>query len=162
MQSCKKIVLLGHHNVGKTSLVRRFVHQTFSSEYISTIGVTLEKKDVSIGNIAFTMIIWDIAGEALLEVVPQSYLMGSQGIIYVFDLHRKTSWENLEQQISFLEEHYPLVPIKIVGNKADLVSNEEIAAIKAKNSRFEIYTSSAKTGDNVDLIFKELAESFII
>lgn len=155
-------MLLGHNNVGKSSLIQRYVHHKFSEEYLSTIGVNIEKKVVNVGKEQIIFILWDIAGQATIDLLPQSYLLGLQGIIYVFDLQRKSTWENLLSQLHFLQEHYPFVPIKIVGNKQDLVTTQQIAQIRKDLEGISIFTSSAKSGENVDLIFNKLAETYIL
>lgn len=161
-QRSKKIVLLGHVNVGKTSLIRRFVHDFFSENYVSTIGVTIEKKDLLLENKQIKMIIWDIEGQAMVENVPESYLLGVQGILYVFDLSRYETRENLNQQIEYLRSEFPFVPIKIIGNKVDLINDTELkSAIKdLEPTKFE--TSSALTGENVEKCFVSLAKSLAV
>ena len=94
----KKILLLGHFHVGKTSLIKRFVQNSFSEEYITSIGVTIEKKTIEIKGQNLTFIIWDVAGEVSIDRTPPNYLLGCEGIIYVFDLSRPSTWENLQEQ----------------------------------------------------------------
>ena len=59
----KKVILVGHFGVGKSSLVKRFVHSQFSEEYITTIGVKIDKKAITVNGITVNLLIWDIAGE---------------------------------------------------------------------------------------------------
>lgn len=158
----KKIVLLGHLNVGKTSLVRRFVFNKFSEEYISTIGVNINKKIIDIDPEIVTLIIWDLEGQSTVEDIPESYLIGSEGFIYVFDLNRQSTWENLPEQIELLKNKYPLVPFKIVGNKHDLVDGETINRIKGTLNGLDFALSSAKTGENVEALFEDLAKAFAV
>lgn len=157
----KKIVLLGHVNVGKTSLVKRFVHDFFSEKYISTIGVTVERKVVQIEDTSITLIIWDIEGHANTENVPEAFLIGTQGIIYVFDLARRETCSNLKEQLDFLRSILPFVPIKILGNKMDLIDENELNQFQLEFSEkhgVNFYPTSAKTGINVEIVFNSLAK----
>lgn len=157
----KKIVLLGHVNVGKTSLVKRFVHDFFPEKYISTIGVTVERKVVQIEDTSITLIIWDIEGHANTENVPEAFLIGTQGIIYVFDLARRETCSNLKEQLDFLRSILPFVPIKILGNKMDLVAENELNQFQLEFSEkygVNFYPTSAKTGINVEIVFNSLAK----
>lgn len=157
----KKIVLIGNIHVGKTSLIKRYVHHKFSEEYKSTIGVGIEKKVVQIENEQVTLLIWDLEGESSVEDLSSSYLIGAQGIIYVFDLSRKITWKNLATQIEYLNENFPFIPIQIVGNKSDLVDERQIKLIRSLLDDIEFYASSAKNGENVENIFNDLAKTFL-
>lgn len=157
-QNSKKIVLLGHVSVGKTSLIRRFVHDFFSEKYVTTIGVTIEKKDLTIEGSKMKMIIWDIEGQAMVENVPESYLLGVQGIFYVFDLSRKETRVNLKNQLEFLRNEYPFVPIKIIGNKLDLINSLKFQEIEKELQPLKFEASSALTGENVEKSFMSLAK----
>lgn len=161
----KKIVLLGHVNVGKTSLVKRFVHDFFSEKYISTIGVTVERKEIQLDGKNITLIIWDIEGHASIENVPESYLIGTQGIIYVFDLSRRETCVNIKEQMDFLRTLLPFVPIKIIGNKMDLIDDNELVQIQHELSALhaiKFYATSAKTGINVEIVFNSLAKLLML
>ena len=67
MATVKKIVLLGHFGVGKTSLVRRYIDSAFSEDYLVTVGVHVKKKDVVVNDEPVTLIIWDIEGNNSIE-----------------------------------------------------------------------------------------------
>ena len=86
MTSSKKVVLLGHFGVGKTSLFRRFIDNAFSEDYKVTLGVQIKKKVVELPNgKELSMIIWDTEGHTDIEDTRKSYLLGSHAFIYVFD-----------------------------------------------------------------------------
>ena len=96
MKASKKIVIIGHFGVGKTSLIRRFVENTFSEDYQVTIGVHISKKTIEIPEQeSISLIIWDLEGQDDLKKTRSSYLLGTNGFIYVFDSSKPLTFENL-------------------------------------------------------------------
>ena len=162
MTVSKKIVLIGHFGVGKTSLIRRFVENTFSEDYKVTIGVHISKKTITIPEgEQISLIIWDLEGQDDIKKTRPSYLLGTNGFIYVFDLSRPVTFQNLNSELSFLKENYPNIPVKVVGNKMDLVNK---IYLKEHQTLFEPhvdYFVSAKTGSKVEKLFSKLAEDLI-
>tara|TARA_R110001592_G_scaffold277427_1_gene544602 strand:+ start:215 stop:691 length:477 start_codon:yes stop_codon:yes gene_type:complete len=156
----KKVILVGHFGVGKTSLVQQFVYSKFSEKYLTTIGVKIDKKVVEFDGHQMTLLIWDIAGETEQNSVSKSYKLGSHGIIYVFDLTRPSTYENLSVQIEYLKTLLPNAPIQILGNKKDLISEEELTAIK-ETIGFPFKTTSAKTGEHVEEAFIDLSKAML-
>ncbi|MEM6843408.1 MAG: Rab family GTPase [Bacteroidota bacterium] len=161
MTVSKKVILLGHYGVGKSSLTRRFVHQKFSEQYSTTIGVTIEKKVVALPECEVSMIIWDIAGETSHQKVPHSYKLGAHGVIYVVDLTRPNTFQALGTEILNLQKHLPNVPILVIGNKKDLFTEKERTDLVKQLPLVPFALSSAKTGENVDAIFTELAKEMV-
>jgi small GTP-binding protein len=158
----KKVILLGNLGVGKTSLVNRFVFNRFSESYFSTIGVRIEKKTVEVDDSKINMIIWDIAGERNQENTPQSYLLGTNGIMYVVDISNPASYQNAATDISFLKKKLPSIPILLIANKVDLITAAEKATIlKSMPISPDIFTS-AKSNQNVELIFDELGRLILL
>ena len=157
----KKAVLVGHFNVGKSSLVRQFVHSKFSDDYITTIGVNIEKKQVDVGGNTVNIILWDTAGEESVTKIPKSYLLGAHGVIYVFDLARPSTYENIEQDVNDLRNIIPNIPVVVIGNKNDLLPKEEVEKIMAGLGVPCELSSSAKTGVNVEEAFLSLAQQMI-
>lgn len=159
MSSPKKIVLLGHFGVGKTSLMKRFIDDSFSEDYKVTLGVQIQKKEVELrSGRKLPLIIWDVEGNTSVKNARLSYLLGSNGFIYVFDATRVDTFSELNEEIEFLTEHYPNAKIKVIGNKIDLVSKQSLIDILgAKEIKFD-YLTSAKTGENVNDMFQELAQ----
>lgn len=155
-QVSKKVILLGHFGVGKSSLVKRFVHQLFSEEYLTTIGVKVDKKVLEINGKQLTMIIWDIEGGAVQSKLPQSYFLGALGIIYVLDLTRPSTWENMPAELDYFQQLLPKASTVIVGNKRDLLDPREEAGLLAELQPYTVRMASAKTGEGVQEMFEEL------
>ena len=152
----KKIVLVGHFGVGKSSLIRRFVLNAFSDDYKVTIGVQILKKEIQIKEQNLTLIIWDIEGKEDLKTLRQSYLLGTAGFIYVIDPTRDTTYTNLSVELNFISENYPKADVVSVANKSDLIDKLEFdKTLAEKNLKVDFYTS-AKTGKNVERIFEHL------
>ncbi|HAT67630.1 MAG TPA: GTP-binding protein [Flavobacteriaceae bacterium] len=158
MNIAKKVVLLGHFGVGKTSLVRRFVDMAFSEEYLVTMGVHIKKKTITINGEDISLIIWDIEGKNNIEEARKSYLLGSHAFVYVFDVSRPETYENIESEIDYIKEHFNSIPYCIVGNKADLFTKDFSESFFDKEVFKNSYFTSAKTGDNVETMFAEIAQ----
>ena len=157
----KKVVLLGHFGVGKTSLLRRFVDDAFSEDYLVTLGVHVKKKEIVIDDDQFSLIIWDIEGNTSIEKTRNSYLIGTHGFIYVFDITRPETYENINDELAFLQQNFPNVPVCLVGNKADLFTSEFTESF-FKDSQFEnCHFTSAKSGDHVEVMFFDIAKKML-
>ena len=160
MTSSKKVVLIGHFGVGKTSLLRRFIDNQFSEDYIVTIGVQIKKKEVALKNDeTLSLIIWDLEGNTTIKKARSSYLLGASAFIYVFDASRIETYKNIKEEITYLEKLFPKSVIRTVGNKIDLVNETDISqTLKTLGIEANIFTS-AKTGENVEAFFTNLAEA---
>ncbi len=158
MLKSKKIVVLGHFGVGKTSLIRRFVTNTFSDNYKVTIGVHITKKVIEISaEDKVSLILWDLEGTDDIVSIRNSYLLGTHGAIFVFDVSRPSTFQQLSSDLAILNEKLPKVPLMIVGNKADLVSEVEVKALFEKYALKVDFLTSAKTGKTVNELFLNLA-----
>jgi small GTP-binding protein len=161
MTISKKIILTGSFGVGKTSLFNQFIYSTFSEKYLTTIGVKVNKKTVEIDGRELTLLIWDIAGEVRQDKVPNSYFLGAEGIVYVFDLTRPTTLQNLKTDLEYLRQMLPNAVIKVVGNKLDLVQPDDIERIKNEYQIVPNCLTSAKTGENVEKMFMDLGTDLL-
>jgi len=161
MEITKKIVILGQFGVGKTSITRRYLSDIFEKDYMPTLGVQIKKKVIELpsGNL-LSMIIWDLEGFAKVARTRASYLLGSNGFIYVFDITRPFTFEHLDEEIAFIKEKYPQVVFKVVGNKKDEKDPNEIQAyLDKKNIKIDAFVS-AKTGEGIQKLFTDLANTF--
>lgn len=166
----KKICLLGAFAVGKTSLVRRFVEGRFDDKYLSTIGVKISRKPVTVTGYTVNLILWDLAGSEEYNGVQASYLQGTAGGIIVCDLTRPETLDGWWRYTQRLRQANPAVRVVLVANKVDLgdrctISDDELrhAAASCADGRGvpPYFLSSAKTGENVEALFGQLAEQFI-
>ncbi len=157
----KKVVILGQYGVGKSSLIRQFVHRKFSEKYLTTIGVHVQKKVLDINGVQLSMILWDLEGDTSVSKVRPSYLVGSSGLIYVFDLHRPYTFAEIENEINLLRQQFPNEPLKIVGNKKDLVDEQELETLLKSLPVSCDFVTSAKTGESVDDMFYELGTEIL-
>lgn len=155
----KKVIITGSFGVGKTSLFNRFLFDTFSEKYLTTIGVRVDKKMIEIDNTEVSLILWDILGEVSQDKVPRSYFLGVSAVIYVVDLTRPITFENVASDMAFIEKLNPGCIITLAGNKKDLLSAEECAEAQHKLN-FDIFTS-AKTGENVEALFHAIGKLLI-
>ncbi len=158
MQASKKIVVLGHFGVGKTSLIRRFVSDSFSDNYKVSIGVHITKKvvEITVGN-SMSLILWDLEGTDDLQMIRGSYLLGTHGVVFVFDVTRPSTFQNINKDIKIVAEKIPNVPLLIVGNKVDLVILDELKVLLKNNNIPVDFLTSAKTGGAVNDVFLHLA-----
>ncbi len=154
----KKVLLVGNFGVGKTSLIRRFVLNEFSEDYISTIGVRVSTKIIDLDNEKIKLLIWDVAGTNAEEKVPKAYFLGASAAMYVFDVTREDTYLNLGQQLKVVKDLSGLKHITIVGNKKDLLSHTELQAIKEKIELPIDLITSAKENENVEDAFITLAK----
>lgn len=149
----KKIVLLGNESVGKTSLIKQYVHSIFSDEYLSTIGINISKKSVIVGDISYKLLIWDVAGDLMNEKLYDAYLRGTHAFLLVFDSTREETYEAIMKEREVLNSYFPEVSKLIIGNKMDLLEGDG----PSFNADYNILTS-AKTGHNVENAFLDLAK----
>ncbi len=177
----KKIVLLGDSAVGKTSLIRRFVFDKFDDAYISTIGSKVTKKEMVVTKdgkeTEMRLMIWDILGREGYTATHARTFAGVHGAILVTDLTRKDTLTTLERYwIPLLFDVVEHVPLIFVCNKNDLTDEsvfdlDDLRFVASRyNSGFKeelpeghysSYSTSAKTGDNVETAFQSLGHMLL-
>jgi small GTP-binding protein len=157
----KKICMVGQFGVGKTSLVRRFVESIFDERYLTTIGVKIDRKDVTVGSASVTLMLWDLAGEDDLAQLNASHLRGASGYILVADGCRAASLAKaVELQKRIADQLGPL-PFVLVLNKADLREQWEVKEAAVLEHGWPTFETSAKAGSGVDEMFLAIAGKLV-
>ncbi|MCE5297118.1 MAG: GTP-binding protein [Euryarchaeota archaeon] len=159
----KKVSLLGEGAVGKTSLVRRYVLDVYSDDYLQTFGAKATKKVVNVNDVELTMMIWDILGQKSQVSLHSTYYSGSVAALVVFDVTRPETLDKIVDWVRDLRNAVGDIPIVPIGNKSDLpkaVSAEKMAEIETLTGSSIIFTS-AKTGEGVPEAFEALARKAV-
>jgi len=163
----KKVALIGDGGVGKTSLINRFVKGQFDDKYIHTIGTNVKKKSVLLHDekAAATLMVWDMQGQRNDPSI-LTHMFHSEGAIIVCDVTRDETFNNMPEWIALLEKELGRrVPMVFLGNKADLEEQAVIGQTQLQYmaSRYGAswHLTSAKTGQNVEESFTELARRMV-
>ncbi|MEM2637047.1 MAG: GTP-binding protein [Candidatus Korarchaeota archaeon] len=173
-----KTIVVGKGASGKTSLMMRWTEGKFREDYLMTIGVNFNVKDIDLLTFdgkreRVRLTIWDTAGQERFAKIRPTYYNGAMGGLLVFDLTSRDSFDELEMWVEEIKKYIAGIPLILVGNKIDLpnraVSTKE-ALIKARelgklyyenDIPLYYYETSAKTGANVNSVFKDLARLMI-
>ncbi len=159
-----KICMLGAFAVGKTSLVARFVKSVFSEKYHSTIGVKIDKKQLSLAGQDLTLVLWDLEGEDDLVRVQMTYLRGAAGYLLVVDGTRPETLETAVLLRRRIETEAGVLPFVLLLNKYDLAERWAIndpGLLGLRDAAAATLNTSAKDGLNVDEAFTALAQAVV-
>lgn len=166
-----KLVLLGDTNSGKTSLLLRFVDNTFSTIFLPTIGIDFKTKIIPVREKQVKIQVWDTAGREKFASVSDMFFCGVMGAIYCFDVTSKTSFEHVERWMKRLakstyncSDDNVNIPSVIVGCKCDSesrkISKEKGLELAVRYSMRYVETS-AQSGMGVEEVFSGLASSVL-
>ena len=158
-----QILTLGDGKVGKTSILKRYNEDAFTSHHLTTIGIDFITKDVQINNETVPVKIWDTAGQERFRTITHTFYKQAEGVLLVFDVTDKTSYENLHGWINRIHEHANENIIKyLIANKIDM--NEERKVTKEEGQKManqynmKYFETSAKTNTNITESIEGLAK----
>ena len=164
-----KIIILGNSEVGKTSFLIRFTKNKFDETYLATIGIDYIYRIINIENKLYKLMFYDTAGEEKYKSIPKNHIKNVQGIILMYDITNKKSFDSIIDWISDVKEikgeNFPMI---LVGNKIDLNESrevtEEMGYELAEKNQIEFFETSNKDGTNIqeaglEIVYKILSET---
>ncbi|KAJ5074832.1 ras and ef-hand domain-containing protein [Anaeramoeba ignava] len=160
-----KIALIGDASVGKTNLIRKYVDNEFKDESMTTVGFDMKNKILEVDGSRVNLQIWDTAGQERFNSNPQVIFRNSSGVLIVFDVCDKQSFEKIEFWLNLIKENAgENAQIGVIGNKIDLedheVTQEEIEE-SSKKLQVRHFLTSAKTGEGVEKAFYDFTSLLI-
>jgi small GTP-binding protein len=158
----KKICMVGVFATGKTCLVQRYVHSIFSPRYLSTVGVKIDRKEVSVRGDPVTLLLWDLEGRDGNHDVNPSYVRGAHGLIFVVDGTRRETFDQAFEIRDAITSQVGEIPSAFAFNKSDLTDEWKLTqadeeAVTARG--LHGVRTSAKSGTGVEETFQWLAEA---
>jgi len=158
-----KFLILGESSVGKTSIIEKYVNNTFNENYLVTIGMDIRYKRIEINNCDINIVINDTAGQERFRSMTKMVYKGADGILLGFDLTNKDTFDKVNYWIGQIEDNKNkdyLVSLVLFGNKCDkkeqiVVNDDDIASMK-RQYNLEFFATSAKDGTNVQEAFEYL------
>lgn len=167
-----KAVLVGDKAVGKTSLIRRYVLDVFDDKYLLTLGAKVTKKTEEVTvqeqqrRVSVELHIWDIMGQAgFRELAKEAYFHGARGILAVVDLTQRATLQRIQDWIGAVQDVTGPIPLILLANKHDLTDLAAITPAQIADAARELdcasFLTSARTGENVEASFHELAERVV-
>ncbi|KAG2197565.1 hypothetical protein INT47_009563 [Mucor saturninus] len=159
-----KLVFLGEQSVGKTSLITRFMYDTFDNTYQATIGIDFLSKTMYLEDRTVRLQLWDTAGQERFRSLIPSYIRDSSVAVVVYDITSRVSFQNTSKWIEDVRaERGTEVIIVLVGNKTDLNDRREVTLEegekKANDCNVMFIETSAKAGHNVKALFRRIAQA---
>ncbi|MHA1377022.1 MAG: Rab family GTPase [Candidatus Helarchaeota archaeon] len=158
-----KIVVIGDPSIGKTSLIRRFSENKFSTSYLPTIGADFNLKVIELPDAQVILTVWDIGGHDRFDSIRAFYYSGAHGGIIGFDLTREETFKSVKRWENDIRSGAgEQIPLILLCNKVDLKDKIVVGEDKIKNISKELnipyFMTSAKTGENVQEAFRRMAK----
>ena len=161
-----KLLILGDSSVGKTNFLYKYTENKFNEKYLASTAIDLQTKQIKINGKKIKLQIWDTAGQEKYKSLTKNFLLKAQGILILYDIANKTTFDNLKVWLSLVQEECITdIPIIIVGNKMDIedqrVVDKEEANEFAKEQNIQYIETSSKTGENIERAINMIVEKVL-
>ncbi|KAJ3623850.1 hypothetical protein MTP99_017513 [Tenebrio molitor] len=162
-----KLVFLGEQSVGKTSIITKFMYDSFDTAYQATVGIDFLSKTMYLSDKTVRLQLWDTAGQERFRSLIPAYIRDSSVAVVVYDVTNQESFHQTTKWINDVRiERGDAVIVFLVGNKVDLADLRQVSREdgeeKAKELNVTFVETSAKVGLNIKLLFKKIAEVLVI
>eukprot|EP00932_Pfiesteria_piscicida_P006044 SRR837773.15965.p1 GENE.SRR837773.15965~~SRR837773.15965.p1 ORF type:complete len:213 (-),score=48.31 SRR837773.15965:10-648(-) len=159
-----KVVFLGDEAAGKTSLVRRYMYDTFEEGIQATIGMDFQSKTVYLEDRTLRLQLWDTAGQERFRSLIPSYIRDAAAAVVVYDITRRKCFDAVRKWVEDVRsERGASVLILLVGNKSDLAPERQVTEVEGKALASELGVlfaeTSAKLGHNIKELFQLVAQN---
>ena len=157
-----KILMIGDSNVGKSCLLLRYVDNSYSSTFITTIGIDFKIKIINVENKRIKLQLWDTAGQERFRTITTSYFRGAQAAMLTYDVTNRETFDHIKNWLDDLNNHgNGKIEIFLVANKIDLIDGRLVTKEEgeqlAKKYKMKYFECSARSGLNVEEMFRETA-----
>lgn len=162
-----KLILVGDGRVGKTSIINKYLYNTFNENEPMTINSCFLEKKMIINEKTFKFALWDTAGQEKFNSVTPVYYRDAKGVILVYDITNARSFERVQKWIEEVRSYNKECEIVICGNKVDIKETYEDGVDKDKakeyvvNKGIEHFYTSAKTGEGLEEVFDYVAKKVV-
>ena len=159
-----KLIIIGDTEVGKTSMLLKYIDNHFPEKHLSTIGVEFKLKEIETEKYNVTLQIWDTAGQERYKSIAKSFFNSTNGIIFVYDITKRDTFVSVKDWIKDSEVYGTFSRI-ICGNKIDLEESREVKIGELKEfgmkKKIDILETSAKSGTNINEAFRKIVDLII-
>uniref|UniRef100_T1JP21 Ras-related protein Rab-35 n=1 Tax=Strigamia maritima TaxID=126957 RepID=T1JP21_STRMM len=157
-----KLLIIGDSGVGKSSLLLRFADNTFTGNYITTIGVDFKIRTIEVDGERVKLQIWDTAGQERFRTITSTYYRGTHGVIVVYDVTSGESFANVKRWLHEIEQNCEVVNRILVGNKSDDPDRKVVLTEDAQRFADQmgilLFETSAKENINVEEMFNAITK----
>lgn len=158
-----KILIIGNSSVGKTSVLFRYADDSFTSAFVSTVGIDFKVKTVFRHEKKFKLQIWDTAGQERYRTITTAYYRGAMGFILMYDITNEESFNSVQDWITQIKNYsLNVYEVILVGNKCDMEDERVISYDRGKQLAEQLgvpfFESSAKENINVKVVFEQLVD----
>ncbi|KAF5908141.1 ras-related protein Rab-3D-like isoform X2, partial [Clarias magur] len=154
-----KLLIIGNSSVGKTSFLFRYADDSFTSAFVSTVGIDFKVKTVFRNNKRIKLQIWDTAGQERYRTITTAYYRGAMGFLLMYDITNQDSYSAVQDWATQIKTYsWDNAQVILVGNKSDLEDDRIIPTEDSKRLAdelgFQFFEASAKDNINVKQVFE--------
>lgn len=158
-----KILIIGNSSVGKTSFLFRYADDSFTSAFVSTVGIDFKVKTVIRKEKRMKLQIWDTAGQERYRTITTAYYRGAMGFILMYDVTNEDSFNSVQDWVTQIKTYsWDNAQVILVGNKSDIESDRVVTYDRGKQLAdqlgLEFFETSAKENINVKNVFERLVD----